>query len=220
MEAGNFKVSFWVKYSVSFFICGVLMSIFFFLRRSSLIGDGDDFNQYYPVYIYIGKYIRDILCGGGVIRNFDFRIGLGEDVIASLNYYGFGDVATVLAALVPVDYSERAYEAAKLLKYFFCGVSFIIYAKRYLHKDSWLLAGGLLYTFSTFSLFRGLAFWSFLNPMITFPLLLCGVDQIRENRKNVSVIFLFALFLQGMNGFYFLYMEIILVAMNLYVNIF
>ena len=65
MEAGNFKVSFGVKYSVSFFICGFLMSIFFFLRRSSLIGDGDDFNQYYPVYIYIGKYIRDILCGGG-----------------------------------------------------------------------------------------------------------------------------------------------------------
>ena len=200
-----------IKYTLLFLVCGSIICTFFFLRRSSLIGNDDSFNQLYPVFIYTGKYIRNLL--HGVVQQFDFRIGLGDDVISALNWHGFGDLTQVISALVPLKYSEPAYAFTMILKYYLCGITFFVYAWRYLREENSLLAGALLYAFSVFAFFRGLQFWIFLNSMITFPLFLYGVDQIRENRKHISGVFLTALFCQGMNGFYFFYMEIVLTAL-------
>lgn len=196
------------KYTILFFLCAGFMYFPFFIIRRGLIASWDSFNQEYPLFIYIGKYIRDLL--NGTIRQFDFRIGLGDDVIAALNWHGFGDVFQIIAALFPIRYSEAAFALVMVLKFYMCGISFLIFAGRYLKKECYLLSGALLYTFSIFVLAKGLEFWVFLNPIITFPVIIYGIDQIRENRKHISLLFIGALFLQALSGFYFLYMEAVM----------
>lgn len=204
----KFKKNVYFKYTILFLFCGSIMYIPFLVLRRSLIASWDSFNQEYPLFVYIGKYIRD--CLTGTVRQFDFRIGLGDDVIAALNWHGFGDFLQVISALFPVADSELGYGLVMGLKFYLCGITFLVYAKRYLAKDSYLLSGALLYAFSVFSLVKGLEFWVFLNPIITFPLILYGIDQIRENRRRLSYLFITALFLQALSGFYFLYMEAIM----------
>lgn len=196
------------KYTILFFLCVGFMYFPFFIIRRGLIANWDSFNQEYPLFIYIGKYIRDLLTG--TVRQFDFRIGLGDDVIAALNWHGFGDVFQIISALFPLEYSETGYAIVMVLKFYLCGISFMIFAGSYLKKECCLLSGALLYTFSIFSLAKGLEFWVFLNPIITFPVILYGIDRIREDRRKISFLFIGALFLQALSGFYFLYMEAVL----------
>lgn len=196
------------NYTILFGLCTGILYIPLFLVRRGVIGNGDSFNQVYPVFIYIGKYIREVFAGS--IKQFDFRIGLGDDVIGTLNYYGFGDVFSVFSALFPVEWSEIAYTIVMVLKFYLCGISFIIYSKKYLEKDYTQISGALLYVFSVFVITRGLVFMGFLNPVITFPLIIAGIDEIKDSKKKISFYLIVGLFLQSLNGFYFLYMEIIL----------
>lgn len=208
MSIRNLLQKLYFKYTYLFLLCIGVIFIFFPLKRASLIGDGDSFNQLYPAFIYVGKYFRDLLQGAA--PQFDFRLGLGEDVISTLSSYGLGDPLSIIGAIVPLKYSEAAYGAVMLIKYYLCGAAFITYAKRYVTTHNFLLAGALMYALSVYALFRGLGFWMFINPMIYFPLILTGIDELLRKEKRISWVLIFSLFIQTLNGFYYLYMNIIL----------
>ena len=198
----------YIKYTLSFiFGISFILSIFV-LRRVSFIGDGDSFNQTYPVFVYIGKYIRSILRGD--FKTFDFRIGFGEDIISVLNYYGFGDLLSVFAAFFPVRFSETAYNLVMLLKLYLCGIAFLVYAKRYIKSDHVIVSGALMYSLSAFVLFRGMGFWMFINPVFLYPFILSGIDEICIENKRISWVLILSVCWQALNGFYFLYINAIL----------
>lgn len=200
----------YLKYTVLFGLCaGVLYMPFYTIRRG-LIGTDDSFNQEFPLFIYIGRYIRNLLKGS--VQQFDFRIGLGDDVIAALNWHGFGDISQIVGAAFHTSHTEYAYALVMVLKFFCCGIAFLVFSRRYLHKDYARLSGALIYAFSIYSIQKGLDFWVFLNPMITFPLIICGIDDIRENKKRISRPLVIGLSVQALSGFYFLYMEVIMAA--------
>lgn len=198
----------YIKYSISFLLCVSLILFIFVIRGVSLIGDADSYNQTFPVFVYIGKYIRSIL--QGEFKTFDFQIGYGEDIISILNYYGFGDLLSVLAAFCPVDYAEIAYNFTMVFKLYLCGIAFLIYAKRYIKSDNVIVSGALLYSLSTYVLFRGMVFWMFINPIFIYPLILSGIDEICLENKRISYLLIFSVFWQALNGFYFLYINVIL----------
>lgn len=200
----------WLIYSGLFLIIWSIITLPFVLRGNSLIGEADSFNQSFPVFVYIGEYIRQIFQGN--LTMFDFRLGLGDDVITALNWHGFGDIFQIISAFVSKEHAEIAYEIVMTLKYYFCGISFMVYCRSYVKNPFYQLSGALLYSFSIFSLFWGLNCWMFLNPMITLPLILHGIDQLLERRKELSLFMIIALFIQALNGFYYLYMEIIIAA--------
>ncbi len=200
--------SIYLIYTVLFAGIWCVIALPFFLRGNGLIGEADSFNQSFPVYIYIGDYIRELLRGNFI--QFDFRLGLGDDVFAALNWHGFGDVLQITAALVPARYAEPAYTVTMLLKYYLCGLAFLIYIRKYAEQSLFRVAGALLYAFCIFGLIWGLNCWMFLNPMFTLPLILHGIDEILENKDRLSKWLMIGLFVQSMNGFYFLYMEIII----------
>lgn len=200
--------SLYLKYVVCFSLCAGILYVPFYTIRRSLIGTDDSFNQEFPLFIYIGRYIRNLL--KGTVRQFDFRIGLGDDVIAALNWHGFGDVFQTVGALFHTSHMEAAYAMVMVLKFFCCGIAFLIFSKRYLHKDYARLSGAMIYAFSIYGIQKGLDFWVFLNPMITFPLIICGIDDIRENKRRISWPFIIGLWIQALSGFYFLYMEVIM----------
>ena len=138
-----------------------MMLYLFVLRRVSLIGDADSLNQLYPTFIYVGKYIRELFKGN--FQMYDFRIGLGEDIIMILNMYGLGDFLSIISALVPIKYSEEIYNIVMLVKLYLCGITFMFYAKRYIKDETIIVCGALLYSLSTYSLFRGMGFWMFFS---------------------------------------------------------
>lgn len=202
------KKNLYLMYSALFLLIWGIITLPFVLRGNSLIGQADSFNQSFPVFVYVGEYIRELFRGN--LTMFDFRLGLGDDVITTLNVHGLGDVFQIISAFVGKEHAEAAYEIVMVLKYYFCGISFSIYCRGYIQNVYYQIIGALLYVFSVFSLFFGLNCWMFLNSMITLPLILHGINQLMESQKKISFVMIVALFIQALNGFYYLYMEIII----------
>lgn len=183
----------------------------FVIRGNGLVGLSDSFNQYYPVFAYIGQYVRSSLATiTAGLPQFDFRIGLGDDILTTLNYYGFGDIPSLLSALAPLRYAEGAFIAVTLLRYYLCGLAFMVYAKKYVAHPFLIIAGALMYGGSIFGLLFGMRFSLFLTPMFTLPLILRGIDDLLHESRRRSGWLISALFIQALTGFYFLYMEIII----------
>ena len=198
----------YILYTILFLVIWSIITLPFLLRGNSLIGQADSFNESFPIFIYIGNYIKEFLKGSFI--QFDFRLGLGDDVIQTLNWHGFGDIFQIISVVASKEYAEKMYEVVMTLKLYLCGMAFLIYSKTYLQNNYYRVAGALMYALSVYALVYGLSFWTFLNPMITLPFILYGIDSIVENPSKVSCSMIFALFIQALNGFYFLYMEIII----------
>lgn len=198
----------YILYTVLFLIAWSIITLPFELRGNSLIGESDSFNQSFPVFIYIGEYIRGLF--QGEIKQFDFCIGLGDDVITALNWHGFGDIFQIASVLFSPENAEIGYEIVMVIKYYCCGIAFLVFCRSYLKENCFKVAGALMYTFSVFALFWGLNCWMFLNPMITLPLILTGIDQTWEKSSCIHWIYVIAIFIQSLNGFYFLYMEAVI----------
>lgn len=207
----RYKENEYVKYTFWFLACIAIILFPFTFHHKSLIQDGDAFNQSFPLFVYIGQWLR--ACMRGEIRLFDFRLGLGDDVLHALNWHGFGDITQILSVMVPYKYSEYAYAFVMILKLWLCGISFLIYIKRYVQHGKYRIAGALLYACNTYALAWGFNCWMFLVPVMTFPLVLSGIDTICEGEDYFSNVLLAGLLIQTMNGFYFLYMEALLAVL-------
>ncbi len=77
-------------YTIIFMIISLVAFSPVLIERRSLISTNDAFNQYYCVFCYIGRWIREGFSGG--FKLYDTEIGYGESVIGALNYYGLGDI--------------------------------------------------------------------------------------------------------------------------------
>lgn len=198
----------YILYTSSFVVIWSVIMLPFFLRGNSLIGESDSFNQSFPVFVYIGNYIRELFQGN--LIQFDFRLGLGDDAVLALNTHGLGDILQIVSVFVSAEQAEPMYEFVMILKYYLSGIAFLVYSKIYLKSICYRVAGALMYACSVFALVWGLNCWMFLNPMITLPFVLYGMEQIMLNGRKLSLPMILALFIQALNGFYFLYMEIII----------
>lgn len=202
------KNEYWFWYSIFFCILSFVIFLPFFLRGNGFIRDGDGYNQTYPVLIYIGKYLREWFAGGFQIKDFDFSLGLGEGVVSALSWLGFGDVFTLLSAFVAPEHTEQLFNIIILLKLYVSGITFSLYCFYHKLDKKYILIGVFIYVFSRFSLVTGLEFYQNLNPVVWLPLLFLGIDRIFDgDRKFFYPLFVLTIFVQALNGFYYLYME-------------
>lgn len=208
------RKEFWFLYTLFFTIISVIIFLPFIIKGNSFIRDGDGFNQTYPVLIYIGKYLRELWQGGFNAKNFDFTLGLGEDVITSLTWLGFGDVFTILSAFCPAEMAAYLFSFIVLLKMYCSGAAFAAYGFYHGFRKNAILLGSLLYAFNKFSLVMGMEFYQTLNPVVWLPLFALGIDKLLVAKKKtaVSSLFIFTVFIQSLNGFYFLYVNTIFCA--------
>lgn len=203
-----YKKNEYIRYSLWFLLCLVIILCPLDLRYRSLIEHGDAYNQSFPLFVYIGQWLR--ACLRGEVRLFDFRLGLGDDVIYALNWHGFGDITQVISAMVPYAYAEYAYDFVMVFKFWLAGISFLIYIRWYVQHREYRIIGALLYAFSTYPITWGLNCWMFLAPLMTFPLILSGIDAVCDREKKLSLSLLTGLWIQALNGFYFLYIETVM----------
>ena len=202
-------------YSVLFFLFGIIVYSPLLVLHKSFVMDGDCFNQYFPILSYLSSYTREFFNNliQGKLTMFDPSIGLGDDVIGTLSWFGFGDVFMLLASLFPKAYISYAYTFITIIRIYFSGITFIYFAKNKGISNEGQFIGAFMYVFCYYAIgFSELAF-TFSTPMVYFPLVICGIDRIVDKEtyrdKSICRVLVIAVFLESLCGFYFLYMMIL-----------
>lgn len=194
----------------------------FLLGGKTLVWKSDGRNTHYPTLVYVGRYLRQVvlnlLHGKPAIPLFDLSLGMGSDIIATLNYYGFGDPLYLLSAFVPAKYSEYLYNFLAIFRMYLSGLTFSVLCVYHKKRISYALIGALTYVFSGYAIFSAVRHPYFISPMIQLPLLLVGADQIIRRKK--PFLFILTVFYSALCGFYFLYMMTIMVGIYALVRFF
>lgn len=194
--------------SYTFLFVGIFLIIFLpvFLKGNTLVSDTDCFNQFYPAFVYIGNYLRECVSQGKIIE-FDFTIGMGEGVFQVLNYYGFGDPLNLLSVFASGEYSYYLFSVLLMVRFWLCGFSMAFYCRKTGKRWEASLAAALTYCFSSFLLIKGMQFYTYITGMLLLPLIMLGMYELVYKERKLSKWFVLGIFLQAINGFYFLYMD-------------
>lgn len=182
-----------------------------FLRAGlSLIWDADALGQYYPAFLYIGQYWREflsnLLAGQFALPRFDLSIGMGEDVIGALNYYGFGDPINVLALFATKANGPLVYTISYFLRLWLGGLAFLYYCRKMELRYAPSVLGAMIYVASGWAIAGGLRYVAWGSALIYTPLMMAGAEEIiRKTRRYL--LFVVSIVFGALCGFYFLYMS-------------
>ena len=199
-------------YSLLFVAISIVIFMPFLLKGNGFIRDGDGFNQTYPVLIYIGNYLRDWILHGFCIKEFDFTLGLGEGIIPALSWLGFGDIFTLISVFVKPERTDILFTFIVLLKLYVSGITYSLFCIYHGINYKYILITVFFYVFSRFSLVTGLEFYQNLNPVVWLPLLFLGIDKVFDDKQKGTNLFVVIIFIQALNGFYYLYIETLFCA--------
>lgn len=90
------KQYYFKMYTTIFIFSALIICSWFFFTGRTFISQGDGILQHYPALIYYAEYLRSIvrslfLDHQLIVPNWDFSIGEGSDILATLHYYVIGD---------------------------------------------------------------------------------------------------------------------------------
>lgn len=206
------KRKYYLHYTVFFTITFCLAYSFFFTKSKSFIRAYDGIDQQYVFFVFIGKWLRQIIADLFFNHTFSvplwtYEIGYGADVITSANAI-IGDPFNLLSVLCPIRYAEYLFCAISIFKMYLTGIVFSKFAFYFKQEQFPTLCGALLYSLCGFMLVVPTQSF-FVNPMIIFPLLLMETDKCLKGKS--PVLYIVYLTLSFINFFYFAYMMSIMV---------
>lgn len=184
--------------------------VWFYANDRSFIWNTDGWQQHYKALTYYGQYLREVLYHllekrKLIIPDWDFYIGEGSDIIATLHYYVIGDPIALFSVFVPTKYMHYFYSFSCLLRLYLAGISFSVLAFGTGQKNyHGIIAGAISYSFSTWALVNVARHPYFLNPMIYFPLMILGIEKVI--RKERPYLFIGVAAVSAASNFYFFYM--------------
>lgn len=179
-------------------------------------GGWDAITQIYQVMLYTSRLIKEFF--GALFSGGDFSfpmvewgLGMGDDVIAALNWHGFGDPFYLLTVFVQEEHLPYFFSFLFYLRVYLGGIAFIafIYELNDEKSDFAYVIGALLYCFTGFTVQCNMHL-IFVHAMMYIPLLLLGAERtLRDKKKGILsvTVFLFAL-----SGFFYLYIGSITLA--------
>lgn len=212
----NLKNNYYIIYTAFFAITVFFVFSWFFAADRTFLWQKDGWNQHYKALVYYAKYMRDIIRNfiaerSLVIPNWDFSFGEGNDVLGTLHYYVIGDPFNIFSVIVPTKYLSYYYDFMIMLRMYFAGIAFSMLCFEVgKPKKVAVLSGALSYAFCYWAIFNSIRHPYFLNPLISFPLLILGVEKILKGKRPYA--FILAVFLSAVSNFYFFYMLAILTA--------
>ena len=157
-------------------------------RRKSFVCSFDGRETYFQSYIYNGIWVRQIISnflhGNFSIPVYDFSSGWGSGVGS-----GADPLDYLVTPFFDMAHAEALYLFLIILKLYLAGLSFL-YLCRYFKKDRITsLTGCIIYLFSGYMVYAGLAFPSYITPMIQFPLLIVGAEKVMRKEKSIGFVF-------------------------------
>ncbi len=202
-------------YTLVFLVAAIGVYYWHLVSESTLIWYKDGFNTHYKSLIYYAQYIRSIIKElifnhRFVLPEWEFSMGEGMDILQSLHYYVIGDPFTFFAFLVPTRFMWIYYDVMIILRLYCAGLafSFLCFYTQKNYNMAGVLAGAISYDFCFWAIMLSLRHPYFINPMITFPLLILGIERILAENKHV--LFSVTVCISALSNFYFFYMQVLL----------
>ena len=221
MKASTLKnrVSYYFRFTILFLITALIIYAPFILTRKSFVWAHDSYTQHLKAMIFISRWYRQTLkslirLDFKAISTYSFSIGYGSDAMSTLAYYGVGDPFYLMSAFVPAKYIYLFYCLLIPVKNYCSGLAMSALCRfRWpsAEHDKGCLAGSLIYTFCGFALITCFGQPIFLSAMIIFPLVLLGIEKVRDGRKPWT--FIISIFLATVSNFYFIVSIAVLAVM-------
>ena len=192
----------------------MLVFSWYFFTGTSFIWEHDGWMQHYKALVYYSRYLRQIFysifCEHQLnIPAWDFNIGEGNDIIATLHYYVIGDPFTVFSVFVPEAFMYVYYAAILILRMYLAGIAFSVLCFKTGRTSNYaVMAGCLTYVFCYWITINVIKHPYFLNPMIYLPMLITGIEKMLK--KERPYLFIITVFLSAISNFYFFYILVLL----------
>ncbi|MBR1623545.1 MAG: YfhO family protein, partial [Pseudobutyrivibrio sp.] len=174
-------------YIKSFIICfaiACLSLLPFVIRGHGFFVLTNDFNdQQIPFTIGLHK---DLLDGG--INGFSWDVDLGTSTIQGYSFYELGGPFFWLSMLFSANAFPYLVAWFFMLKFAFAGLTSCLYLRRFVKDSRWAILGSVLYAFSGYSL-ANMLFYHFHDAIVCFPLMLIGLEILKEKRDPRFFIF-------------------------------
>ncbi|MFW5848095.1 MAG: YfhO family protein, partial [bacterium] len=153
-------------------------------------------------------HVKTNILDGNIPSMYRFKLGLGTDMILHYTYYSLFDPITIIAYILPTTLIEFSYFLMLVLRMYLSGIFFIVLAKKIgvTSKQS-LVAGSIVYVFSSALLYSAFRHPMFINGFMLFPLLLFSVEKVIINKTYGLLIFVtfFAIISQFYISLYLLF---------------
>ena len=175
-------------YSVLFVIFALGIFSVFIIFGKSFIQTGDGFKQGYFWTAEIKHLLSSVLSGNG-IPQWNWSRGLGMQYLYRL------DPFNLFASLFPLKYLEIGITISLVLKLYFGGLAYLLFAWEQKMSNYQCVLGSLLYIFSTWFINITMTQSSFIFISFMIPLLMLGIDRIYRGRSPVLFIVAVAYFL-------------------------
>ena len=208
------RSDYYLFYSLSFLLTAAAVFSWYLFSGKTLIWSQDGWNQHFKALVYYGRYLRKIIKTLFLehrlsLPAWDPFIGEGSDILSTLHYYVIGDPLCLPAVLVRSEYMHYMYSALIILRLYLAGISFsVLCFKRGLTNRWGIFAGAISYCFCYWALLNAARHPYFLNPMIWFPLIIAGIEDVLRQRR--SYLLTAAVFLSAVSNFYFFYIIVLL----------
>ena len=206
----RFVPNYTALYTVVFLAVTAMVFHYFLVWGKVSVWYDDGKVQNYNALVYIGVWFRDILKNifinhTFIIPTYSFTLGYGGDIVQFLHFYVLGDPFNLLSVFVPSGKTIILYHVLIVLRLYFAGFAFsrmCLYFNKNIDRYA-LLAGALSYAFGAFALVSAVRHPYFINPMIYMPIIIIGLEKIRQ--KETPVVFVLGVFLSAVSNFYFLF---------------
>ncbi len=206
---------YYTVYSFCFVFTILILSIPFIKSGKGLIHYHDMLQQYYYAFEYFSDYLQEIfrtlfVSGKLEIPMWDFHIGMGADILTSLNYYVIGDPLNLISVFFKNSQLEYVFHFLLIFRVYLAGICFSAFSRKIGYRGWNTLGATYIYIFSIYTYYSIFMYAAFINPFIYLPLLLLGIEKIL--RKESPVLLVNSVFVALCSNFYFFYILVILVV--------
>ena len=165
----------WISvYTILFAAVFVISFSPFIFGKRTFIWTIDGSQGNYQSLLYTGKLVREFINnlkqGRFIIPQYDLSLGWGCSTLST----GIDPFYLLFAPFFPIECSELLYSGLIILKIYLAGLTYLYMCRFFGKKAPESLAGCFIYLFSGYTIYAGLAFPDYINPLILFPLLIVG----------------------------------------------
>lgn len=187
-------------------LCAFISFVPFLFRDGGFFHVWSDFNaQQIPFGMALHNALDGLNIGG-----WTWNYSTGMSTIQAFSFYALGSPFYWIGLLFPVNWYPYLTGWTYILKYTVAGVTAYCYIRRFTKGENSAVAGALMYAFSAFQT-TNLMYYHFHDAAALFPLMLTGLEKILENPRD-RWTFVFSVFLNALNNYYFFVMEAVFAA--------
>ena len=185
---------------------GVIIGIIVFCpmwitHQGGFVEYGDGFLQYLPFV----KELKRMIASGNFAWSWNSY--LGNSFLAAYSYYTVYNPFAWFIAIFPDNLMIQGMMIATLLKLAVSMITSTLFISRFCKKEYYAILGGILYTFSGFTIVNT-SFYFFLDIIAVFPLLLYALELLIVEKKHN--LYIFSVFLNAVINYYFFVSTVIL----------